>query len=370
MGREDWGGRHAGCSWCLLGTIAALVACHNSGSSNQSVRDASDDAAQSTGGAGTDSGSNGGSGNAATAGAGTGATGGLTSGGIIAFMHPDGYAAWVTAEASGKLTNVSTALNGVSSGEDKSVAVSRDGTALALTTTRFGCGDWDCLVLVDRALKNGERVQAGGEDVHPDRALAVGPGGAWIVFSADGGSHSRDLYVTRKTGGSWSSKQLLTASSSYAHNTQPAPSPDGKRVVFDCGNEPYGGAGNAICSVGIDATGFKVEAAPGSGFADQAIALHHPAMAAGGVLVFEMDRPDTGERIWSFRGGQAARLGDFPNDNSPCVLPSGAVASLVLSRAGNSSGAHEIKLMSLSGTESVMVLTDVDVVDVQLSCGG
>ncbi|MCA9647359.1 MAG: PD40 domain-containing protein [Polyangiaceae bacterium] len=368
MSWEVFGGRSARCYFGLLGTVAALVACHNSGSSNQSVRDASDDSAPGagTGGAASDASGTGGSG----ARNGTGATGGVPTGGVIAFMHPDGYAAWVTAQASGKLTNVSSALNSVSPGEDKSLAISLDGKALALTTTRFGCGDWDCLVLVDRGLKSGERVQAGGEDVHPDRALAVGPGGGWVVYSADGGSHSRDLFVTRKSGGSWSTKQLLTASSGYAYNTQPSPTPDGKRVVFDCGNEPYGGAGNAVCSVGVDGSGFKVEAAPGSGFAAEATALHHPAMAPNGGLVFEMNRPDTGERIWSLSGGQAAQLGDFPNDNSPCVLPSGAVASLVLSRAGNSSGAHEIKLMSATGAESVMVLTDVDVIDVQLSCGG
>ncbi len=363
MAREDWGGRYGRCRLCLLATVAALVACHNSGSSNQPVRDASDDAPGSGGSGGASAPQD-----AASAGGGAG-SGGLVQSGVIAFMHPDGFAALVEAKASGKLTNVSEALNVVSPGEDKSLAVSLDGTSIALTTTRFGCGDWDCLALVGRDLKAGERVRAGGDDVHPDRALAVGPKGAWVVYSADGGSHSRDLYVTQKSGDSWSAQKLLTSSSAYAYNTQPAPTPDGTRVVFDCGNEPYGGNGNAVCSVGIDGSGFKVEAAPGAGFADQAIALHHPAMAPNGALIFEMNRPDTGERIWSKLADHAVQLGDFPNDNSPCVLPSGAVASLVLSRSGNSSGAHEIKLMSASGRDSVMVLTDVDVVDVQLSCG-
>ncbi|MCA9632071.1 MAG: hypothetical protein KC766_30665 [Myxococcales bacterium] len=357
--------RYARCHLCLLATIAALVACHNSGSSNQTVRDASDDG-QAAGNGGSDDTGAGAGGGGAQSGAGAG---GLPQGGVIAFMHPDGYAAFVEAKEAGQVTNVSTALNAVSSGADKSVAIALDGSAAALTTTRFGCGDWECLALVSRDLKQGARVQAGGEDVHPDPALAVGPKSGWIVYSADGGSHSRDLFITRKSGSSWSAKQLLTASSKFAYNTQPAPTPDGKRVVFDCGNAPYGGDGNAVCSVGIDGSGLRVEAAPGSGFAAQAVALHHPAMAADGTLVFEMNKPDTGERIWALREGQATRLGDFSNDNSPCVLPSGAVASLVLSREGNRSGAHEIKLMSASGDESVMVLVNVDVVDVQLSCG-
>lgn len=364
MAQEDRGGRYVRCHLCLVATVAALVACHNSGSSHQSVRDASGDA--SVGGQPEAGASGGGAG---TGGSGQGASGGLVQGGVIAFMHPGGYAALVEAKASGLVTNASQALNSVSTGADKAFAVSLDGTRLALTTTRFGCGDWECLALVSRDLKQGERVQAGGVDVHPEGGLAVGPNGSWIVYSADGGTHTRDLFVTRKAGGSWSDKLLLTTSSPYAYNAQPAPTPDGKGVVFDCGNEPYGGTGNAVCSVGVDGSGFKVEAAPGSGFADEAIALHHPARAPNGALVFEMNRPDTGERIWSKQGDQVVKLGDMSNDNSPCVLPTGAVASLVLTREGNSSGAHEIKLMSASGSESVMVLTDVDVLDIQLSCG-
>lgn len=364
MAQQDRGGRYARCHLCLVATVAALVACHSSGSSNQTVRDASDDASaggQAEGGS---------SGGAAGSGAGgSGASGGLVQGGVIAFMHPDGYAALVEAKESGTVTNASQALDKISTGGDKAFAVSLDGTRLALTTTRFGCGDWECLALVSRDLKQGERVQAGGSDVHPEGGLAVGPSGSWIVYSADGGPHTRDLFVTRKSGATWSDKLLLTASSPYAYNAQPAPTPDGKGIVFDCGNEPYGGRGNAVCSVGIDASGFKVEAAPGSGFAAEAIALHHPARAPNGALVFEMNRPDTGERIWSKRGDQVVKLGTLSNDNSPCVLPTGAVASLVLTREGNTSGAHEIKLMSGSGSESVMVLTDVDVLDIQLSCG-
>jgi hypothetical protein len=57
------------------------------------------------------------------------------------------------------------------------------------------------------------------------------------------------------------------------------------------------------------------------------------------------------------------------NDNSPCVLPDGRVVSLWLLRPGGS-GFHEIKVMDPDGTNQFMALTDVNVFDVGIGCGG
>jgi hypothetical protein len=59
----------------------------------------------------------------------------------------------------------------------------------------------------------------------------------------------------------------------------------------------------------------------------------------------------------------------FNNDNSPCVLPDGRIASLWLDRPGGSE-AHEIKVMAPDGSSYILVLTEVDVADIGLGCGG
>jgi len=356
--------------------MLVLVACHSRTTSTQTARDASADGALDGAGARSAGGASAGrSGEAGSApdssvgGSAAGGSAGVAAGGVVAMMHPDGFAALVDVQGAGKLLNVSAQLDAVSSGADKSVAISPDGAWLALTTTRFGCGSWDCLALVPRDLSRGEAISAGGGAVHPDRPLAVGPGGSWIAFSDQGGTHSRDVFVSRKVSGAWGERVALSDRSPYAYNAQPAPAPGGDRVVFDCGNAPYGGDGTAICSAAIDGTDFRVLLSPGAGVAQDAVALHHAAYAPDGSLVFEMNGRATGERVWRLSAGKLQMLGEFRNDNSPCVLPSGVIASLYLGRDGNASGAHELKLMSASGAAPHMALTGVDIVDSQISCG-
>ena len=291
--------------------------------------------------------------------------------GLVAFMHPDGYAAWIEAREGATLTNVSAALEKVSPGKDTSIATSLDGAWFALNSTRFECGGWDCLIVAPRDLASAAKVLADGKAVHPDPPIAVGPGGAWVVYADKGPSHERDLFITRRSGSEWSAPKLLTGASAKTYNTQPAPSHDGKKIAFDCSAVPYGAEGTGICEVGIDGTGLRALGMPGgAGWSAKALALHHPAYAPDGSVVVEMNRADTGERIWRLPvSGEPVMLGDFGNDNSPCVLPSGWIASLYLTRPGNQNGVHELKLMGPGGAPHVMVLTGFDVVDVQLSCG-
>ncbi len=60
---------------------------------------------------------------------------------------------------------------------------------------------------------------------------------------------------------------------------------------------------------------------------------------------------------------------DVHDDNSPCVLPDGRIASLWLDRDGNQSGAHELKLMNADGTGGVMLVTEKDIQDIGIGCG-
>ncbi|MCU0694226.1 MAG: hypothetical protein MUF54_22785, partial [Polyangiaceae bacterium] len=66
---------------------------------------------------------------------------------VVAFMHSDGYAVLIEAKENATPRNLSTALDALSPGDDEAVAISLDGTHLALSTTRFGCGGWACLAL-------------------------------------------------------------------------------------------------------------------------------------------------------------------------------------------------------------------------------
>ncbi len=57
----------------------------------------------------------------------------------------------------------------------------------------------------------------------------------------------------------------------------------------------------------------------------------------------------------------------YTNDNSPCVLPDGRVASLWLARPGGQS-LHELKVMAPDGASYAMLVTEVDIADI--GCGG
>jgi len=98
---------------------------------------------------------------------------------------------------------------------------------------------------------------------------------------------------------------------------------------------------------------------------------HHAGRAPDGSLVFEADAD--GERIWRLAPASAIPtvIGDYNDDNTPCVLPDGRVASLYLGRAGGA-GAHELKVMNLDGTHPVMLVTFASgdgIADIGLGCG-
>ncbi|MBN2548653.1 MAG: hypothetical protein JXB15_05830, partial [Anaerolineales bacterium] len=123
----------------------------------------------------------------------------------------------------------------------------------------------------------------------------------------------------------------------------------------------------------IDGSGFRVVLTPEQGpDGGSQNALHSPHQAPDGSLVFESDWGG-GELLWRLpAGGSAPALirPDLTNDNTPCVLPDGRIASLWLNRPGNPAGVHEIKVMAADGSAYFMALVDEDVVDLGLGCGG
>jgi hypothetical protein len=55
------------------------------------------------------------------------------------------------------------------------------------------------------------------------------------------------------------------------------------------------------------------------------------------------------------------------NDNSPCALPGGFIASLWLGREGGD-GFHELKVTAPDGSEFAVVTPNVDIADIGMSC--
>lgn len=289
--------------------------------------------------------------------------------------HLDGHAYRIAAQAGAVPEDLSASLDSfeVVAGEDGAATLSSDGAWLALLSERFDaeCDGWACLFRVSSDLSSVELVGAAGAAVHPDGFFVIAPGGDLVVYAGTDGPHPRDLFVVRRVAGSWSAPVLLTGSSSQQIHDFPDLRGDGATVVFDCG--PDTGDDRGLCEVGIDGTGFREVLMPSHlppGESDPALQLHHPHYAADGAIVFEGEWGT--ERIWRLDPGAAepTLLTDaFGNDNSPCILPNGDIASLWLGRPENPPGYHELKVMSADGTAYEMLVTGVDVDDWGLGCG-
>ena len=164
---------------------------------------------------------------------------------------------------------------------------------------------------------------------------------------------------------------LLTQGSPGAYQHDVNISNDQTKVVHVCGPSLYQVPQSSICESQIDGSGTQVvipySAGPG---ATSESVTHHPDYAPDGSIVFEADWGGS-ERIWRESGGtytlvSPSGVGD---DNSPCVLPDGRIASLWLGRPGNTNNPHELKVMNADGSGAIMVITGVDIVDVGESCG-
>jgi hypothetical protein len=327
-----------------------------------------------SGGVAGSSGSGGSGGMAGSSGAGggggTGGGGGGLLNGHVAYRVADGRIFLIEAAPGAQPVNLTDALDGISAGVDGDINVSPDGAWLALVTTRFGCDSWQCAVVVDVGLSEPSVVQtAGGADVHPEDAVAIGSGGNVVVFSSTG-INSRDLHVMRRSGAEWTEPVNITGDSPFDYNTLPAIADDGHAVLFDCSPVPYGDDGTQICEVALDGTGFRVLVDPAISPNGLPGARAHSAdYAPDGSIVFEGEWGT--EQIWRLSPGASTPtlVGPFGNDNTPCVLPGGWVASLWLNGPNNPNAYHELKVMSADGSDHVMLVKDEDVLDGALGCG-
>jgi len=274
--------------------------------------------------------------------------------------------------------NISQSLESLSplptGGKDSGLNISPDGKWLVLDTERFDedCNGWACLAVVKADLSTGDAVRINGSEIHPEGFPAIASGGNLIVYENNDGAHENDLWAVSRSSntGAWTGPVLLTGSSSYQYNYQPAINAAGTKVLFDCTDAPYSEA-TSICEVGTDGTGFRVVLRPSdrpSGLPDTG-ELHQPDYAPDGSIVFEADWD--GENLWRLPSGATSPVkisSAFSNDNSPCVLPDGSIASLWLNRPGGS-GVHELKVMKPDGSSYFMLVTGADVEDIGLGCG-
>lgn len=298
---------------------------------------------------------------------------------VVYRLSADGHVYRVAAHAGETPEDVSNALNAGSPGDDVNIGISRDGNWLSLTTTRFGCGSWACLALVTTSptgatSTSGSLVMVAGPNagvVHPENRVAVARDAAFVVYSASGGTHTHDLWLAPASGdpssGAFGTPTNITAGSTFDLNDLPALSPDEKTVVFDCQAASSGGSQN-ICVVNTDGTGFKSLVGPTSLSGHTTDDVHSGDYVPDGTVVFEASWE--AEQIWhrDLQGNLSQIAPTMTNDNSPCALPDGRVASLWLERPGNPSGYHELKVSTLEGSYE-MVLINQDINDIGIGCG-
>ncbi len=259
-------------------------------------------------------------------------------------------------------------LDELSPGEDTRMAMSRDGRWLVAETTRLGCQADPCVAVFPADLSRGERVRVRGRPLRVGAStLAIGAEGRLIVYGASSGPHGSELFSIVRTEAGWSDARDLSAASPFDFNQRPSLSPDSRRVVFDCGQDPSGSENTAICEAAVDGTGFRVLRQP-----EGISTLHSASYAPDGSLVFERESEAEGKQIWrmSADGADEAPVNaSLRDDRTPCVLPGGDILSLFSRRPGNPQGFRELKRMSASGKELGYLLTGVDIGDIGISCG-
>ena len=274
----------------------------------------------------------------------------------------------ISAQKDAQPENISAALDNLSVGADEWINISADGRWLLISSERFDlqCRGWACLVMVSADLSHYEVLKNGGTALHATFS-AIGP--TSVVYVTNGGPNDQDLWMIKRQPDGWSDPKLLTADSTYPNNIIPSLSADEEKVLFTCSKDVYGESDSSICEVGTDGSGFRVLVNGRMQATSNSKAnLRHAAYAPDGSVVFEGDW--LGEQVWRMAPSSVPALinGSLHNDNSPCVLPGGWIASLWLDRAGGNS-LHELKIMSPDGKDYWMLLPNQDISDIGIGCG-
>ena len=288
----------------------------------------------------------------------------------------------ITANSGSSPENISALVWGSTRKADRRINVSSDGAWL-VWETRNGeaeCETVGCLIVAPSSDPKAAQIVKYPVTIRGVPTLQTVTSLAGIPAVTSGGNlivypfatlEGIGLFTVKRAGSSWGDPASITAQLGTTFNDQPSLSSNGEKLVFDCGNVPYGNEGTDICQINTDGTGFVqvFENDARSRDAVQAGALHHPAFTADGSVIFEASW--NGEQLWRAKKGDAVatRISSINNDNSPCVLPDGRIVSLWLDRPGNSSGTHELRVVNADGSNPQMLLTGQDINDIGIGCG-
>ena len=270
-------------------------------------------------------------------------------------------AQFVEAKEDGNITDVSKHLATINRGEEGWINISPNGEWLLLDSTRLDseCTGWGCLIYGKRDLSEFKTIKTVSESViHTEGFSAISSSGNLIVAHMSG-TNRNDLFVSIKgTNDRWSELRSITSDSPSDNNRNPALSADGKEVLFDCGT--------SICMVNSDGTNLQTLISSDNTAFDL---VRYADFDTTGNIVFEGD--DGTERIWRYnRTSKQLSMVDESkrNDNSPCVLSDGHIASLWMERQRQGDSIHELKIMTDSNY--TMVIKDKDITDSGIGCGG
>jgi Tol biopolymer transport system component len=269
--------------------------------------------------------------------------------------------------------NLSSLMSGTNRKPDRRLNISPNGAWLVLETQNLepACDGAYCLAVAPSSNpQNASVVRAPNPIQNSEGFPAISSDGNLIVYTASNGAHNFDLWAIRKTGNTWAAPVQITQSSTQAYNDQPALSFDGNKVLFDCGAQPFGEGNSSICEIGTNGTGFRVVVSPMQAPANVISKgpAHHADYLANGDLIFDVAWDE--DVLYKISGSTVSKVSSVNNEVAPCGLANGQIASLWLGRSGNSSGAHELKIMDANGANPRMLVMGVDVADIGIGCGG
>lgn len=295
------------------------------------------------------------------------------AGGVVTYMV-GGQILQISAIDGATPTSLTEQINALATGGgDSAPSVSKNGAFITISTERFDsqCNGYACTALLTGDISEGDIVYIGGQPLRSEGRVAVSNAGNVLAYAGDGSSHQEDILVTRKSGANWGAAQNLTEASPHTYNNAPVIAGDGSKVLFDCGPVPYGQAGTGVCEVNADGTGFRQVIDPANsplGGGSSENQARHADYTPDGGIVFEADWAS--EQLWWLGPEAKTAVRIIPsqsNDNSPCALPGGFIASLWLGRAGGE-GFHELKVTAPDGSEFAVITPDVDIADIGMSC--
>jgi hypothetical protein len=271
------------------------------------------------------------------------------------------------AKESASTINISNHLATLDSGIESWINISPNGEWLLLESTRLhnACDPWACLIYGKRDLSEFAVVQTTETTnnglIHSEGFSAISSDGK-IILAQMSLNNRFDLVLSRRTGTQWSKPEIITSNSPSDNNRMPAISANGQEVVFNCGE--------SICISNIDGSSMTTLINPTNRTEINAVGSADFDPLSNDII-FEGD--DNSERIWRYnRTNSTMQLvkSTHSNDNSPCVLSDGRIASLWLERAGNSNSLHELKIMSATGLSYFMAAENINISDLGLGCGG